>query len=174
MLKIVHHATKTEFQLYFPEKSKKSFAWLIIICQIRPLFWQINIFSDITRVFKLHTEKASLIVTTVYSRIWCCRHRGESLPLCCKYRPKNVLFRINIDIHGETKWVLSYRRSLRNIWNGLQSWNISPFLNITFWMILEAFECPIVKKGQLQSYLILSSKGVFKNRNAFFIGMVQL
>ena len=34
-------------------------------------------------------------------------------------------------------------------------------------MILEAFECPIVKRGQLQSYLILSSKGVFKNRNVF-------
>ena len=35
-------------------------------------------------------------------------------------------------------------------------------------MILEAFECPIVKRGKLQSYLILSNKGVFKNRNVFF------
>ena len=35
-------------------------------------------------------------------------------------------------------------------------------------MILGAFECPIVKSGQLQSYLILSSKGVFENRNVFF------
>ena len=42
------------------------------------------------------------------------------------------------------------------------------FENSIFWMILEAFECPIVKKGRLQSYLILSSKGVFKNRNVFF------
>ena len=41
-------------------------------------------------------------------------------------------------------------------------------------MILKAFECPIVKRGQLQSYLILSSKVVFKNRNVFFyiIGMI--
>ena len=38
----------------------------------------------------------------------------------------------NIDIHEETKWVLSYRRSLRNIWNGLQSWNISQFLKIAY------------------------------------------
>ena len=42
------------------------------------------------------------------------------------------------------------------------------FLNSIFWMILKAFECPIVKRGQLQSYLILSSKVVFKNRNVFF------
>ena len=34
-------------------------------------------------------------------------------------------------------------------------------------MILGAFGCPIVKRGQLQSYLILSSKGVFKNQNVF-------
>ena len=34
-------------------------------------------------------------------------------------------------------------------------------------MILEAFEYPIVKRDQLQSYLILSSKGFFKNQNVF-------
>ena len=35
-------------------------------------------------------------------------------------------------------------------------------------MILEALKYLIVKRDQLQSYLILSIKGVFKNRNVFF------
>ena len=41
--------------------------------------------------------------------------------------------------------------------------------NSIFWMILGAFECPIVKRGQLQSYLILSSKGVFLKIEMYFL-----
>ena len=39
---------------------------------------------------------------------------------------------------------------------------LANYQNSIFWMISGAFECPIVKGYQLQSYLILSSKGVLK------------
>ena len=57
----------------------------------------------ITRVFKLPTEKASLIVTTVYSRYDVVDIVGNHYHSGAENLPKNVLFRICIDIHGETK-----------------------------------------------------------------------
>ena len=58
----------------------------------------------ITCVFKLPTEKASLIVTTVYIPEYDdVDIVGNHFHCVAKYRPKNVLFRINIDNHGETK-----------------------------------------------------------------------